>query len=83
MHVLEGSEPLPVLAGVPEQMLAPGREIGPDTERTARAGDHFVHLSRRFGRQFVVAQGGKINGEGRAEMDLGIDRNETVVVLDD
>src|SRR6266542_2592058 len=39
VDVLERAEPLPVLLGVAEQILAPGAEIGADAERTPRARD--------------------------------------------
>ena len=39
VRVLEGAEPLPVLAGVSEQILAPGAQVGADAERAAGAGD--------------------------------------------
>ena len=39
VHVLEGAEPLPVLLRVPEQVLAPGAQVGADAERAAGARD--------------------------------------------
>ena len=39
VHVLEGAEPLPVLARVSEQVLVPRAQIRADTEGTTRAGD--------------------------------------------
>jgi hypothetical protein len=45
VHVLEGAEPLPVLARLPQVLVGPGAEIGADTERTPRAGhDDDAHL---------------------------------------
>ena len=39
VHVLERAEPLPVLARVAEQVLAPGAQVGADAERAAGSGD--------------------------------------------
>src|SRR4029079_15917494 len=39
VHVLEGTEPLPVLAGLAEVVLAPRLEVGADAKRAAGAGD--------------------------------------------
>jgi hypothetical protein len=36
VHVLEGAEPLPVLARVVEQVGAPRLQVGADAERAAR-----------------------------------------------
>src|SRR5205085_5726914 len=39
VHVLEGPEPLPVLAGIADELLAPGLEVCTDAEGAARSRD--------------------------------------------
>src|SRR4029077_17586550 len=39
VHVFERPEPLPVLAGLADELLAPCLQVGADAERTAGAGD--------------------------------------------
>src|SRR4029078_12697712 len=40
VHVLEGTEPLPVLAGLAEVVLAPRLEVGAAAKRADRAGEN-------------------------------------------